>query len=177
MCLPPILVSQEGWPLTLGQPLRSASSTCGILLVFYLNGFFKGYEYSWFLKVRNVLLLFIAFCLLATVWKWKLRRNSSSSFSEGASFAETGSASNSTLSQGWLNSDLPVSASQVIKYHLATSLLSFSLCGSNYPVTHCIDQVTSASQVLGVWAWACLVLSHMGCFEKAGWPGGGGAHL
>lgn len=69
MSLPPILVSQES--LTLGQPLRSASSTCGILLVFYLNGFFKGYKYSWFLKVRKV--FFVIHCLLFAGYSSKVK--------------------------------------------------------------------------------------------------------
>lgn len=72
----------------------------GIMLVFYLNGLVKGYVYSWFLKVRKVVLFFIALCLLATFGSESSGAAPAFSFLEGHSFLETGSASNSTLSQG-----------------------------------------------------------------------------
>lgn len=84
---------------------------------------FKGYVYLVFKGKGSFIVIH---CLLFVGNSLKVKAQEQfqlSPFWKGHSFVETGSASNSTLSQRWLNSDLPVLTSLVIKYHLATSLL------------------------------------------------------
>lgn len=89
--------------LYLGQPLSSLFKSA-----------FKNYAYSWFLELRDGLLLFLVFL------DYSLKVKAQEQFKcflfwKGYSVVETESASNLAFSQGKLNPDPPVSTSQVMK--------------------------------------------------------------